>query len=400
MLEVAVIADDLTGAADTGIGFALAGLSTFVAFHDTSPPSSARILAFDTDSRALAAKAAAERAASAATRARERGARTIYKKIDSTLRGNVGAETAAIFRAVGEQAVVVACPAFPAMGRTTKGGRVLVSGVPLEDTEVWRKSGMTGPADLAALLGNAGLRTALVDLAAVRRGVLPSSAEALVCDAESDDDLRRIAEAGAKLSRRVVWVGSGGLARHLPAALGLRPDDSGRPRFEPRKGSILVLVGSRSEVSREQARQLCREPGIDCFDVDPEALLARPPAGSRAGADLHRALEAGRDAVLLTTLGQDVDPSRAPAIAAALGRLVPPLFETLGGLVATGGDIARAVLSALGASGVHLVGEVEPGIPLGLADAPCLLPLVTKAGAFGNPSTLQRCRAALKSRSN
>ncbi|MFL5418192.1 MAG: four-carbon acid sugar kinase family protein, partial [Myxococcales bacterium] len=106
MLEVAVIADDLTGAADTGIGFALAGVSTFVALYDTSPPSSARILAFDTDSRALAAKAAAERAASAATRARERGARTIYKKIDSTLRGNVGAETAAIFRAVGEQAVV------------------------------------------------------------------------------------------------------------------------------------------------------------------------------------------------------------------------------------------------------------------------------------------------------
>src|SRR4051812_44414321 len=151
MLEVAVIADDLTGAADTGIGFALAGLSTFVAFYDTSPPSSARILAFDTDSRALAAKAAAERAASAATRARARGARTIYKKIASPLRGNVGAESAAIFRAVGEQAVVVACPAFPAMGRTIKGGRVLVSGVPLEDTEVWRKSGMTGPIDLAAL---------------------------------------------------------------------------------------------------------------------------------------------------------------------------------------------------------------------------------------------------------
>src|SRR3954471_1949287 len=315
MLEVAVIADDLTGAADTGIGFALAGLSTFVALYDASPPSSARIVAFDTDSRALAAKAAAERAASAATRARERGARTIYKKIDSTLRGNVGAKTAAIFRTVGEQAVVVACPAFPAMGRTTKSGRVLVSGVPLEETEVWRKSGMTGPADLAALLGNAGIRTAVVDLAAVRRGILPSSAEALVCDAESDDDLRRIAEAGAKLPRRVVWVGSGGLARHLPAALGLRPGDCAPPRFEPRKGSILVLVGSRSDVSREQARQLCRDPGIDCFDVGAEALLPRPAAGSRAGADLHRALEAGRDAGLLPTLREGVAPRHPPAIA-------------------------------------------------------------------------------------
>jgi 4-hydroxythreonine-4-phosphate dehydrogenase len=95
-----------------------------------------------------------------------------------------------------------------------------------------------------------------------------------------------------------------------------------------------------------------------------------------------------------------VDLTHAPAIAAALGRLVPPLFETLGGLVATGGDIARAVLSSLGASGIHLVGEVEPGVPLGLADTPRPLPLVTKAGAFGNPSTLKRCRAALKGRSS
>jgi len=209
--------------------------------------------------------------------------------------------------------------------------------------------------------------------------------------------LRQIAEAGAKLSGRVVWVGSGGLARHLPAALRLRPEESGRTRFEPRKGNILVLVGSRSEVSREQARELCREPGIDRFEVDPEALLA---GASSPSSDLHRALEAGRDAVLLTTLGEDVDLSHAAAITAALGRLVPPLCETLAGLVATGGDIARAVLSAVGASGVHLVGEVEPGVPLGLADTPRRLPLVTKAGAFGNPSTLQRCRAALKSRSN
>src|SRR5436305_992889 len=132
MLDVAVIADDLTGAADTGIAFALAGLATFVAFGEKPPPQNARIVAFDTDSRILAAEAAAASAANAALRARECGARTIYKKIDSTLRGNVGTETAAIFRAASEggvPAVVIACPAFPAMGRTTRAGRVLVSGV-------------------------------------------------------------------------------------------------------------------------------------------------------------------------------------------------------------------------------------------------------------------------------
>src|SRR5438874_3275798 len=110
MLEVAVIADDLTGAADTGIGFALAGIPTFVAFGEKRPPDGSRVVAFDTDSRALAADAAASRAGAAASRACERGARTIYKKINSTLRGNVGAETAAIFRVMtqrGEPGVVV-----------------------------------------------------------------------------------------------------------------------------------------------------------------------------------------------------------------------------------------------------------------------------------------------------
>src|SRR3954463_919522 len=128
MLEVAVIADDLTGAADTGIALALAGIPTFVAFGEQIPPADSRVVAFDTDSRALDAGAAAARAGGVASRARERGVRTIYKKIDSTLRGNVGAENAAIFRALtgqGQPAVVVACPAFPAMGRTTRDGRVL-----------------------------------------------------------------------------------------------------------------------------------------------------------------------------------------------------------------------------------------------------------------------------------
>jgi len=404
MLEVAVIADDLTGAADTGIAFALAGIRTFVAFGEKSPPSDSRVVAFDTDSRALAHDAAAARAAAAASRACERGVRTIYKKIDSTLRGNVGAETAAIFRALterGEPAVVVACPAFPAMGRTLRDGRVFVSGTALEATEVWRKSGMTGPADLSSMLENSGLTTAVVDLASVRKGAFPQGPQALVCDAEDESDLRHIAEAGAKLRRRVVWVGSGGLARHLPGALGLRPEESGKVRFEPRKGGILTLVGSRSEVSREQARQLCAESGVACFEVDPEALLAVGSAGtSGAIAGMGDALASGRDSVLVTTLGEKVDLSLAPAIAAALGRLVPPLVDTLGGLVATGGDVARAVLSSLGASGVHLLGEVEPGVPIGLADTAPPLPLVTKAGAFGNPSTLKRCRAALKGRSS
>jgi 4-hydroxythreonine-4-phosphate dehydrogenase len=109
-----------------------------------------------------------------------------------------------------------------------------------------------------------------------------------------------------------------------------------------------------------------------------------------------KALAAGQDVVLITQLGSSIDLEIGPALAEALGRFATAAADRIGGLIATGGDIARAVLGSLGAGGLHLLGEVEPGVPIGLADAGRLIPVVTKAGAFGKPETLQRCRAALK----
>src|SRR5438105_863485 len=103
MLDVLIIADDLTGAADCGIAFTVAGIRTFVAtkFPATAP---ARVLALDTDTRALSASDAE----AAVRKAAGIEARAVYKKIDSTLRGNIGAEVAA----ARGGALVVAAPAF------------------------------------------------------------------------------------------------------------------------------------------------------------------------------------------------------------------------------------------------------------------------------------------------
>src|SRR5919206_4013026 len=99
MLDAAVIADDLTGAADCGIAFAAAGLPTFVAVGVAPAPASAQVVAVDTDTRRGGAADAAERTRAAAAQAVAQGARVLYKKIDSTLRGHVGAEIAAAARA-------------------------------------------------------------------------------------------------------------------------------------------------------------------------------------------------------------------------------------------------------------------------------------------------------------
>jgi uncharacterized protein YgbK (DUF1537 family) len=156
---------------------------------------------------------------------------------------------------------------------------------------------------------------------------------------------------------------------------------------------VIALVGSRSSVAREQARELCAEPETECIEIAPEALFSE-----RDVPEARRALEAGRDVVLLIAASEEVDLSRSQRLATALGRLAAPLVGRVAGALATGGDIARALLGALGASGVWLAGEVEPGVPIGITDTEPPLTIVTKAGAFGSPSTLKRSRAALGAR--
>jgi len=157
---------------------------------------------------------------------------------------------------------------------------------------------------------------------------------------------------------------------------------------------VLALVGSRSSVAREQARELCAQPGTACIELAPDALLSE-----REVPEARNALEAGRDVVLIIGAGDEVDLSRSLRLATALARLAAPLVGRVAGAIATGGEIARALLAALGASGVWLAGEVDPGVPIGITDTEPPLAVVTKAGAFGNPSTLKRCRAALGTRS-
>src|SRR5512138_664512 len=95
MIQAVVIADDLTGAADCGSAFAAAGLRTFVAAGGGAVPGDIDAISIDVDTRRMEAGAAARLAGAAAERASALGPRILYKKIDSTLRGHVGAELAA-----------------------------------------------------------------------------------------------------------------------------------------------------------------------------------------------------------------------------------------------------------------------------------------------------------------
>jgi uncharacterized protein YgbK (DUF1537 family) len=238
----------------------------------------------------------------------------------------------------------VVAPAFPGQGRTTVGGRQLVDGETVGD-----------------LLETLRAQTAR-EVIHVRDGALDRPG-VLVCDAEHDDDLARIAAGWVGADSGVVWAGSAGLAGAL--FRGLEPSGEPPPVAVP-GGSALVVVGTQAA-----AAQL-------------EALLARPgcagiPAGPRAGEEARAALARGEDAVIH---GE-----------AAAGAHLVRAIEHAAGLVLTGGETARAVCDRVGVTAIELVTEIEPGVPLGRAGD---LGIVTKAGAFGGPLTLSRAVDAIR----
>lgn len=384
MPSIAVIADDLTGAADTGVQFVHAGYRTAVFFRATEVlEDGLDAVVFDTDSRAMPAGFAAKRVVDVAHAAH--GARIVYKKLDSTLRGNVAAELAAALGGARRDRVVVA-PAFPAAGRTTVGGIQRVHGVPVDETEMANDPHTpVREAHVPSLLADAFTSVGLLSVEDLAEPDLVRGAvedyECVVADAERDADLEVIVRTVPDPAG-LLWAGSAGLALALGSVYPGPYAGTTRARRTPVR-PILVVVGSLSGVAREQVRRLVEAYGEVDVPVDSKA----PNAVREAVGAARRALAGGTCAVVhspeeRSASGESVLGSLSE-VAALLSE--EGLFE---GLVLTGGATAVGIAQRLGASGIRLEGEVETGVPMGLLAGPRPYPVVTKAGGFGRPDTL------------
>lgn len=399
-----ILADDLTGAADCAIAFRRRGRAAAVIWGEAAWDEDIPVLSYDADSRGLSEEAAAGRHAALLQRFHGAG-RRLFKKIDSTLRGQPAAEIAATLgpcRAVHGRAFGILAPAFPATGRTTIGGRVRVSGRPLEDTEVWRRDHRYDSADLGAVLATAGISSRTLPLAIVRGGAL---AEALaevaalpdriaICDAETDDDLCRIAEAGLAMEGSPFFIGSAGLAHALAASA---PPRMLEPvRIGPDGRGALFVVGSMAEISRAGARRLVADGAVLHLPVTPETLLTDPAGRAGLAVRVADRLAEGGDVLVEIVLADEPDMSLGPELANALAGALAPVAGRIGALAATGGETAAALLTRLDIRGIHLADEIEPGVSLGLTLGALSIPIATKAGAFGDADSLVRIRDRLR----
>jgi 4-hydroxythreonine-4-phosphate dehydrogenase len=162
---------------------------------------------------------------------------------------------------------------------------------------------------------------------------------------------------------------------------------------------VLVVVGSRAPLSRLQAAVLATTKEIAVVTLRPEGLLAGP--GAQEWREDHylltRALGEGRDVLTVLGAGDMGKGDMAPDLCRALSGILAPCRACIGALVLTGGETAREVLTGFGVRFLVPIREVEPGVALALASTENgeRLPVITKAGAFGEPETLVHCRAAL-----
>jgi len=409
-LDVAIIADDLTGAADSGVQLVRSGYRTAVVFRGTAIPPSEDldVIVVDTDSRSLPAGFAAKRVVEAGQAVR--AARVVYKKIDSTLRGPIPAELAAALEATGRSKAVVA-PAFPSAGRRTEGGVQLVYGEPVHETGL--AQGPRTPVSeghIPTLLSRAFHSVVALSVAGVREGAVREalgSADCVVADAESDADLLALVRAVPDPSS-VLWVGSAGLAKALGKVYPGPRNDAVLETPASASG-VLAVVGSINQVTREQLRRLAEEAGVALAVLDTAALVSgsSEDAVKEAADEVRAAFSGSRFAVLCSAAGKEVDSalrqSTVPEeeisgrVADALARVVVGLSgeDLFDALVLTGGDTAVRVARELGATGILLHTEIESGIPIGTLMGPRSYRVVTKAGGFGGPNTLREALRTL-----
>lgn len=394
-----LLADDLSGALEAGAAFRTAGWRVVLPLAAGPPlkavPGVLPVVSTETRTATPTDAVAAVRRVLADRRAA--GATLLFKKIDSTLRGPIGAELSAMVAELAPRLVVV-CPANPAVGRTVVDGMVRVGGVPLHETAfrddpAWPT--VTG--DVRARLESQGAAMhGHISLAQLHRsggadfGVrwrpAGQGTVVLTADAETEADLRTLVRSVLAGEPGAIFVGSGGLS--LVLAEFFPPPRIAVARPVLPATSLLVLCGSRHPASHRQAAVLAAECGARILIHSPEA--AREPLVESLVAELE---QHGLAVLTCDLAAAGLAPTAVPLW---LADIAAATFtrRSVDALYLTGGETAFAICRRLGAKSIEIVRVIEPGVVQSEFTLPSgsRVALVTKPGGYGDENAMIRHR--------
>jgi len=393
-----VIADDLTGAMDAGAGFARMGLDTIVIFGDRPVPE-ATVVVVSTDSRVAAPLTAYQKVKK---EAHKLAGLYVYKKIDSTLRGNIGQELRAVMDALGTEKAIVS-PAFPGNKRSVVGSRLLVDNVPVDKTSFAEDpvSPVTEAHIPTLLYKQGGFEVESIDLDDVEKGpshisrqIFNNKHRVIVIDAVEQVHLKYIAEALAMGSSSWLPCGSAGLAIELPLAFGYKqretepvePMVSGKP--------VLIVAGSRHEATVRQIKMAEARLDLSLISVESGEFVHRQGRLARQGQlvkEVGKFLNCGRNVIITSAFSQYM-PVLKGTVARILAEIAVGAVRQweVAGLILTGGDVARETCEALNVNGIRILRELEPGVIAGemMGGIKEGLKVITKAGGFGSDEAI------------
>ena len=406
----AILADDITGAGDSGVHFAVSRIRTAILFELQALSEALRdhtTVALSSETRFLSPAEAAAAVRQIVHVCKENNVRVVFKKVDSTLRGNPGAEIEAILDETGYAAALV-CPAMPKTGRVCRNGAILVNGEPLHMGESGRDpfNPVRGASIAEILAAQTSAPLGNIHLDCVRAGasvlsdtvteLIAKGTRIIIADAASDDDLAALGQLlrdsrAAKNNRRLLPVGAGGLAEAftggaVPHHLGSKP-----------QGRMLAVVGSLTGVSQAQIGVAMESDDFFVLELDMEQAFLDP--GKEIARLVAEAPKSDKRHLLLKnrTLPH---PGKTGCISTANARHAAEIFAAAAWaicrvndcsiLYVTGGSIAVSVASAFGLRYLTLERECSPGIAL----CSCVCPgtalrwFISKAGGFGESDTI------------
>jgi D-threonate/D-erythronate kinase len=416
-----IIADDLTGANDTGVQFAKNGYKTRVLILDEELKkiefeNNHDVLVIDTETREVEENVARSKLIKILQEIKVSEKDIIYKKIDSTLRGNIGAEIEEIMDIFNKPFCIIS-PSFPSHQRVTIGGNLLVQQKLLGLSEyIDNSKGKKAESFIPSILSKqTKLAIGRIDLSEVSKGqvsikknlneLIEKKKKIIVVDSSNERHLKDIVSSGIKFSDKILFSGSAGLANHL--VKNFNKNKELNIDIKDNKQPVLIIGGSKNPVMLDQVKYLINHLKFAELKIDIKQIFYQ----EKKVLDnyLNKCLEIimkkqnliiyndavyNKEALIDEKLMQEYKLSYRELgnkIKEFFGKLTAVVVREskIKNLVLTGGDIAVSVCSELNISELELIGELLPGIPLTRARfGENSLNIITKAGGFGKKETL------------
>ena len=415
---VYIVADDFTGANDVGVALASSGVETQVLLTPevlSDKGTAVRIIC--TDSRDLDKQDAKAELAQISKRFHLAEHQTLLiKKVDSTLRGNVGSEIEALIDTGYDLAIVAI--AAPIAKRKTVNGLCYVNDTPLSETEFASdpKSPITS-SRIVDILGSQTTSEMSEYLQSDHNNdpheqhfnkFYESGTRIVVCDANSNKDLLDLYQAAAKLSIPTVFVTTGELTQAIV-------DNTSTPTPETNhtQGPVLAIIGSMSQTTFKQTQFLLDNKIAQVVELELEALLSSDCESylQAKSSEAIQWLNSNHNCVIRSCKDPEIrhelsaiaaqhnlsQKALAEHVRNCLAELATQIIATLeptqklGGMILCGGDIAIATAQKLNAPTYNVGGIVADCVPWGTLDSELTqFPIFTKAGGFGDASTFSK----------